>query len=217
MAFNPRAMLDGFLARWRSIVQDHRLLADHERLANVLLLELYDRRSLRYEITDHEIRMGGEQGFRQWLAVIERDLSPFYCPPQSNAEMLVGNWMHLGIDPAHDEKAEGKAKDLFISVAGIKAFESLERDVGWKIFGNVTKDAYYLYKRASFCITRCKDAVKFCAVVPGVPLWDHLLGIMLMVQHDEARFLRVANKSGELRPGAVIWVAVDEARDFRMV
>lgn len=94
-----------------------------------------------------------------------------------------------------DPKAETKSKDLFRAVAGQKAFDALEAGKGWPLTGsNGTK--YTLHKRASYCIERPKDGAKLCAVVPGVPLWDHLLGIKLMVEHDEPKFLKTANVSG---------------------
>jgi hypothetical protein len=56
-------------------------------------------------------------------------------------------------------------------------------------------------------VERPSDGAKLCAVVPGVPLWDHLLGIKLMVEHDEAKFLATANVSGavDMRPGVIGW------------
>lgn len=104
---------------------------------------------------------------------------------------------------ARDEEADQRAKDLFIMAAGRTAFNLLEGGGGLAITGSAGT-AYELHKKASFCITRVKDGVRFCAVVPGVPLWDHLLGIKLMVEHDEPQFLKTANQSGGDSMGAFL-------------
>lgn len=101
----------------------------------------------------------------------------------------------VGIDFAQDEKAERRAADLFRLVAGQATFDTLNAGQPVPLTGSKgTK--YELRKQASFCVTRVKDGAKLCAVVPGVPLWDHLLGIKLMVEHDEPKFLRIANVAG---------------------
>lgn len=108
----------------------------------------------------------------------------------------------LGMDfatPQRDEKAEKRAADLFKMTAGEVAFRTLEAGSALPIKGsNGTK--YRLYKRASFCVERVSDGARLCAVVPNVPLWDHLLGIKLMVENDELKFLETANVAGGVNP-----------------
>jgi hypothetical protein len=110
---------------------------------------------------------------------------------------------HLG----HNKEAEDKAKTLFKSVAGEMAFKTLDGGKALPVKGSKGTD-YLLHKKASFCIERPSDGARLCAVVPGVPLWDHLLGIKLMVENDEPLFLKTANVSGavNLTPGAINWL-----------
>lgn len=98
-----------------------------------------------------------------------------------------------------NEKANQKAKDLFVAVAGREAFDLLEAGKHIQLRGSVGGD-YELRKKASFCIRRPKDGANLCAIVPGVPMYDHLLGIKLMVEHDEDRFLKTANVAGGAPP-----------------
>ena len=94
-----------------------------------------------------------------------------------------------------DPAAENKAKALFTMVCGAEAYNALNSGNALPITGSKgTK--YTLHKRATYCVERVSDKAKLCAVVPGVPLWDHLLGIKLMVEHDEEKFLKTANVSG---------------------
>lgn len=95
----------------------------------------------------------------------------------------------------YDDGADRKAEELFIATAGKAAYETLQAGKGLPLKGSHGTD-YHLFKRASFCVERPSDGAKLCAVVPGVPLWDHLLGIKLMVEHDEPTFLKTANVSG---------------------
>lgn len=91
--------------------------------------------------------------------------------------------------------AETRSKDLFKLACGTEAFETLEAGGALPINGSKgTK--YTLHKRAIYCVTRVNDGASLCAVVPSVPLWDHLLGIKLMVENDEYAFLQKANISG---------------------
>ena len=97
-----------------------------------------------------------------------------------------------------NEEADTKAKDLFISVAGQDAFQTLESGKPLPIKGSQGTD-YRLFKRAAYCVERPSDGARLCAVVPGVPMYDHMLGIKLMVEHDEPEFLMVANVAGGAR------------------
>ena len=97
--------------------------------------------------------------------------------------------------PRYDEEADTKAKELFVSVAGQDAYQTLEAGKPLPIKGSEGTD-YRLFRRATYCVERPSDGARLCAVVPGVPMYDHLLGIKLMVEHDEPAFLRAANVSG---------------------
>lgn len=115
--------------------------------------------------------------------------------------LLVGAYTFNGIDfaqgfsPRFTEEADTKAKALFIAAAGEAAYQVLESGKPIKIRGSAGTD-YLLFKRASFCVERPSDGARLCAVVPDVPMYDHLLGIKLMVEHDEPAFLATANVSG---------------------
>lgn len=110
-------------------------------------------------------------------------------------------------NPIRDPAAEKKAEKLFIESAGKPAFDTLAAGKPLPLTGS-SGGKYTLHKRASYCVERIKDRAKLCAVVPGVPLWDHLLGIKLMVENDEPRFLKTANVSGgEPRMGIRDWLA----------
>lgn len=91
-----------------------------------------------------------------------------------------------------DRKANEKAEELFMLVCGKEAFDTLKSGKPLPITGSKgTK--YTLHKRSSYCVERVSDNARLCAVVPNVPLWDHLLGIKLMIEHDEQKFLETAN------------------------
>lgn len=94
-----------------------------------------------------------------------------------------------------DDAAEKKAEALFVDTAGQEAHDVLERGDGLAMKGSAGGD-YLLHKKRSYCVTRVADGAKLCAVVPGVPLWDHLLGVKLTIEHDEPEFLRKANVAG---------------------
>jgi len=91
--------------------------------------------------------------------------------------------------------ADAKAKELFTLTAGAEALAVLEAGGALPVTGS-QGGCYTLHKKASFCVTRLKDKAQMCAVVPGVPLYDHLLGIKLVIENDEKRFLATANVSG---------------------
>ena len=93
-----------------------------------------------------------------------------------------------------NEAAEKRAEELFLMICGKEAFDTLKSGKPLPITGSQgTK--YTLHKRAAYCVERVSDNAKLCAVVPGVRLWDHLLGIKLMIEHDEPKFLETANVS----------------------
>ncbi len=163
-------------------------------------------------VADRPLRYGEEDEYRRQRYEQQR-----FMQEHMQWEMLRGlaqtPW--LGIDPARteaDEKAKKRAADLFKATAGEEAFKALEAGKPWPITGSKgTK--YLLHRRASYCVERVSDKARLCAVVPNVPLWDHLLGIKLMVEQDEEKFLKTANVAGgrNVMPGA--WV--DEAATFQ--
>ena len=162
--------------------------------------------------------MGGVDAVRHWIDVIDRDVwercgryRPNTTRPATASEIRVREqemrmlmeryrlemrppnvgW-YTAWDSPKNEEAEKKAKELFKTTAGTEAFAALDAGKPFPITGSKgTK--YTLHKRASYCVERVSDGAKLCAVVPGVPLWDHLLGIKLMVEQDEDKFLKTAN------------------------
>lgn len=160
--------------------------------------------------------MGGDEALQHWVRTIEQELmrrnfrnwegqqrpdprtayQPCYitaCVSSGFITSIVGGGrLAWG---SEDPIAIKKAKDLFKLACGKKAFDTLEAGNGLAITGSAGTE-YRLHKRASFCVERVSDGAQLCAVVPGVPLYDHLLGIKLMVENDEKKFLKTANVSG---------------------
>lgn len=93
-----------------------------------------------------------------------------------------------------DDKAQKRAQRLFADIAGAKAHDDLVAGGKTAVRGS-EGTAYHLHQRRTYSVSRDADGATFCAVVTGVPLWDHLLGVKLLVERDEPAFLRVANKS----------------------
>jgi hypothetical protein len=91
-------------------------------------------------------------------------------------------------------RGHARARELFIRTAGMDAYQVLNNGGMLPVTGSLGT-AYVMTKRASFCLRNAHTQVEYCAVVPGVPLWDHLLGVKLMVEHDEPRLLATANTS----------------------
>lgn len=99
-------------------------------------------------------------------------------------------WGEIAEDAPKKKEAEARAKALFKATAP-EAFEILSRGEYFPLRGSAGGN-YRLFPRATYCVEDHHGA-KYCAVVPGVPLWDHLLGIKLIVERDEPQFLKVAN------------------------
>lgn len=91
-----------------------------------------------------------------------------------------------------DPKANEKAEELFMLACGKEAFDTLNSGRPLPVTGSKGTE-YTLHKRSTYCVERVSDNARLCAVVPSVPLWDHLLGIKLMIEHDEPKFLETAN------------------------
>ena len=165
--------------------------------AYLLKVRMTSGEDLRYTLTGLE-RL--HDGAELWLDTVSRDISARWaqripdhmfataCVFSSVVGMYIGGW------DAPDPQAETKAAELFKMACGKEAFDTLNSMQPLPITGSKgTK--YTLHKRATYCVERVKDKAKLCAVVPGVPLWDHLLGIKLMIEHDEPKFLETANEA----------------------
>lgn len=90
------------------------------------------------------------------------------------------------------QKATKRSEELFLLACGKEAFDTLQAGKPLPLTGS-KGTAYTLHKRSTYCVERPSDNARLCAVVPGVPLWDHLLGIKLMIENDEPKFLATAN------------------------
>ncbi len=184
--------------------------------------------------TGMELRYDAMEGVRRWIRHTEDEIRHYHervlrerpvaaPPPERHADwhdavrwqaiygQSIVNPRYFGIDFASeqiDKKAEKRAKDLFRMVAGKEAYERLQ--AGTLPIKGSNGTPYILHRRATYCIERPNDGAQLCAVIPNVPLWDHLLGIKLMVEHDEPRFLKTANVSGGRRDVSQMHVRADE-------
>lgn len=147
----------------------------------------------RYTLTGSEIINGG---MTYWLQTVESDIRARYG--DLHELMYCSSVAHIGFvrEFQHsfqtDPKAAKRAAELFRMACGKAAFDTLESGGALPLKGS-KGTAYTLHKRASYCVERVSDGARLCAVVPGVPLYDHLLGIKLMIEHDEPKFLKTAN------------------------
>lgn len=191
-------------------IREGRVEHDDYEGSIIIRLRLENGENLWFSFSRHEIQMGGAEAFRYWVERMEDDImrstfrrwdgsrssprrsEPVYVTACSSAAFSFGT---MQVWDTSDPIAEQRAKDLFILTAGKKAYDTLQENKPLPIKGSKgTK--YTLHNRSTFCVERVKDGAKLCAVVPGVPLWDHLLGIKLMVENDEPAFLKTANVSG---------------------
>lgn len=170
-------------------------------------IRLVNNEYISYRYTGLEIAQGGPEGFRYFLRTIESDIRARceryggYTTTRTGMwegrtrEEIEGHLMWLGVDwaaPEKDTAAEKRAQDLFLMACGKEAFDTLNAGKPLAVTGS-KGTSYTLHRRATYCVERKKDNTKLCAVVPGVPLWDHLLGIKLMIENDEPAFLKTAN------------------------
>lgn len=91
-----------------------------------------------------------------------------------------------------DRSVENKAKALFMRVAGEEAFRILEDGKAIVLRGSAG-GRYRMIKSFAYCVTDVQRGCDMCAVVPDVPLYDHLLGIKLTIEHNEPLFKATAN------------------------
>lgn len=205
------AMLDEYVAGRlgnlvsRGLVADWRVRPSHTDDMYFVDVVLSNHSTLRYNLTATELHLDGADAMRRVVDLIEeaawnaRPDRPPTAPRYREGAYPDGldnflrhfeSWQ----SPKSDE-ADTKARNLFITMAGQRAYDKLAAQQPLLVVGSAGR-RYFLHCRATYCVTRESDGAKLCAVVPGVPLWDHLLGIKLMIEHDEPRFLRTANVSG---------------------
>lgn len=143
----------------------------------------------------------GYQQLQQYNTLVQQQMAAQTAILMQNTLNQAQTRVMFGWDlaqPGFTDEADKKARELFKKTVGEKEYEILDKGNPLPITGS-KGTAYNLFAKASFCIERIKDKARLCAVVPGVPLWDHLLGIKLMVEHDEPTFLKTANVSGGQR------------------
>ena len=209
--------IDGLLSEFRRHLRASGLARGstlhREDFDNVIVLRIdtFEYGWREYRLTHHEIMMGGHDAVRHWLETIDHDVRARAGADwvtrryEASTRMVVGTtWAgyvmdDLGYAPPHNPQADKRAADLFLLTAGKWAFDKLQKGEPLPLVGS-QGTAYTLHKRASFCVERVRDGASLCAVVPGVPLWDHLLGIKLMIENDEPKFLKTANVARSLSP-----------------
>lgn len=196
-------------------LRDYLLSVAMDRDALGLECHLQSGEARHYRLTSTEIANGGPDAVEFWLGTIERDIGGrirswalgnamlaqqqgFHQNSFAQSQ-LQQNFYHKPPDPKTNEKAE----ELFMLVCGKEAFDMLNSGKPLPITGSQgTK--YTLHKRSTYCVERVSDNARLCAIVPNVPLFDHLLGIKLMIEHDEQKFLETANVTQGL-PWNQVW------------
>ena len=201
--------IDGLLSEFRRHLRASGLARGstlhREDFDNVIVLRIdtFEYGWREYRLTHHEIMMGGHDAVRHWLETIDHDVrarafrhdwatNRYEASPRMDMWTTGADRADWDCDEPRFPQADKRAADLFLLTAGEKAFDTLQKGEPLPLTGS-QGTAYTLHKRASFCVERMKDGASLCAVVPGVPLWDHLLGIKLMIENDEPRFLKIAN------------------------
>jgi len=202
-----RDMLDSFIQHHRDCRNIESAHYEHVNYDMDLRLSLRLRNNevIDVQFRYDEYRMGGgPDALMRWLEIVEQDIMRRNFRGWDGSlrrprdDMYDAMRYTRGMDfaaPQKDSKADKKAKKLFKLACGDEALQLLDSGQPLPITGS-KGTAYRLHKKASYCVERVSDGAKLCAVVPGVPLWDHLLGIKLMVENDEKQFLKTANVSG---------------------
>jgi len=218
--------IDGWCQSWRGCgyIEDWRLEWGHHDNAARLEIMLCGGGTARYSLSAEEFMMDGWVLIGHWYEAISREIRArsaigrpltridregnlHVLPQERNYGELeyltrrYADWAdrfagYPGQFEAASKESDQKSRDLFRSVAGESVYQALDTKGVFQPIVGSKGTKYSLHKRATFCVERLKDGAKLCAVVPGVPLWDHLLGIKLMIEHDEPKFLKTANVSG---------------------
>ena len=193
------------------VLTDHELAMDRQALPDMMRRILEDCRRLTLTLNDIHLRAHPEDGAAAaaWGeavggAVAGAEAEAFAANARAAMQQTECHFRDLlrGLDTPYwarhygnsNSRGHRKARELFIKTAGMEAYAVLNNGCLLDITGSAGT-AYAMIKSASFCIRNRKTGIEYCAVVPGVPIWDHLLGIKLMVEHDEPRFLATANSS----------------------
>lgn len=159
-------------------------------------------RHQEFILRPEEFLFHGTDGFTQWceqvIYVVEDECNRTPAPDPAYRVDVIYGWttvgpaMHSPWGQSHGPKADATAELLFKQSAGDESHK-LMASRGWiDVIGSLGTP-YRLHKKMTYCVERKKDGTKLCALVPGVPLWDHLLGVKLMLEHDEQAFLNTAN------------------------
>lgn len=182
-----------------------------------LLASFVDSYQHTWEITAEEVVNGD---VAHWLSIVERDLQylaghhqrRFLQLPSSysirysmreareawpelpNPNVAEIRSFQISSQHLQTNLAEEKAKALFRKTAGDTAWTLLNNKKPLPITGSLGT-AYLLHNRRTYSVSRVKDGAELCAVVRDVPLWDHLLGLKLIIEHNEPSFLKIANVS----------------------
>lgn len=213
-----RAVESWYLGEWRrrGFAHDYRWVERSDYDHRQLTVSCADGNCYTQVLSNHELEMGDVRALEHWFRVFDDTLHRAEMEwrrrerPQSIHEEMrradqeiarftgldrrfIETFTDFSIDHSETER---RSEELFRKTAGELAWNLLKHGKRILIRGS-EGGAYRMIKQASYCITRESDGARMCAVVPGVPLWDHLLGIKLTIEQDEPRFLRTANVSGE--------------------
>lgn len=154
-------------------------------------VQFHDNSYAEFALSNWELQTGGRDGFREWTRHLHRAIE---CRAQATVrlDMLYGFTIpRERIFHGEPSIADATAEKLFKETAPM-VYREISKN-GWAAIVGSEGTKYKLHKCVSYCIERVSDRARLCAVVPGVPLWDHLLGVKLMVERDELKFLETAN------------------------
>ena len=213
-ALPPREQLFEVVAHWATGMRARRLLSELrvDRQVGRYGMAFYAERdesetrwcTSRF-VSDEELSDDGERAVIMTLRSIENELEGLgpmrgsIAWEQNYFDPDVEFWRGVALamnaaDRGHNSEAEARASVLFKDIAGQEAYANLMNTGKTPLLGSAGTH-YHLHRRCTYSVSRDADGVEFCAVVTGVPLWDHLLGVKLLVERDEPAFLRVANVS----------------------
>lgn len=195
----------------RGYIRDWHVERNDLNLSIRVSVRFREGQQLGWTLTDNELLMGGIGAAFYWIERLRCDIRRYSETLNNNfiaseIQLLQMQQMRAQMDTqmfrqmyeSHfdtlNPKANKRAAELFTMIVGKDSFDILQASKPLPMKGSQGTD-YTLHNRASYCVERVRDQAKLCAVVPGVPLWDHLLGIKLMIEHDEPKFLSIANVS----------------------